>query len=327
MKIEMGESLVASWLKHVKGCIVVQTNWKPSPKWEEHNLDEIERLVQEGKQFFGQLDVFKQNASTAQILHQTECDVIGVAANANGTPGAWYAVESAFHENGVQYGNKHATAAKIAGKMFRAAIGLLCYMDVREGTICFAAPKVTHSYEEVLRPAFDKVVAFFRQQGFGFDFRLLINGDFRREIMESMCPLLDEVSDTAELYLRAAQLEIASGMQRKNENRTKGPEKAQASEDGDGTATKTGHLANTVMREILEGFENDSEVGDLLSEEYSKEAFGLNYPLLAKDGELFEKRRYYVSPLTICGARYYLCNNWFERNRAALEAWIAQHEE
>ena len=78
---------------------------------------------------------------------------------------------------------------------------------------------------------------------------------------------------------------------------------------------------------ILEGFENDSAVGDLLSEEYSKEAFGLNYPLLAKDGELFEKRRYYVSPLTICGARYYLCNNWFERNRAALEAWIAQHEE
>ena len=50
MKIEMGESLAASWLKHCKGCTLVQTNWKPSPKWEEHNLPDIERLMQEGKQ-------------------------------------------------------------------------------------------------------------------------------------------------------------------------------------------------------------------------------------------------------------------------------------
>ena len=28
MKIEMGESLFYSWLRHVKDCQIVQTNWK-----------------------------------------------------------------------------------------------------------------------------------------------------------------------------------------------------------------------------------------------------------------------------------------------------------
>lgn len=323
MKIEMCESLVASWLKHVKGCTVVQTNWKPSPNWEEHNLDDIERLVQEGKQFFGQLDIFKKNADATQILHQTECDVVGLSA----ADGSWHAVESAFHSNGVQYGkNKHESAAKIAGKLFRAAIGLHCYMDVRKGSICFAAPKVTHSYEEVLRPAFDMVVGFFRQQGFEFDFRLLINGDFQREIMEPMLPLVAEVSDTAELFLRAVQLEVVSGMPQKGGNRSGESGNANGNGESDVKATKIGNLVNTVVRAILEGLENDSEVEDLMSAEYSKEAFGLKFPLLVKDGEPFDKRRYYAEPLVICGVSYHLCNDWYARNRAALEAWIAQHE-
>ena len=30
MKIDIGESLVNSYLRHVKGCRIVQQNWKPS---------------------------------------------------------------------------------------------------------------------------------------------------------------------------------------------------------------------------------------------------------------------------------------------------------
>lgn len=29
MKIEMGESLFYSWLRHVKECQIVQTSWNP----------------------------------------------------------------------------------------------------------------------------------------------------------------------------------------------------------------------------------------------------------------------------------------------------------
>ena len=33
MKIKAGESLIFSWLRHVQGCPIAQTNWKPSPTW------------------------------------------------------------------------------------------------------------------------------------------------------------------------------------------------------------------------------------------------------------------------------------------------------
>jgi len=35
MKIEIGESLISSYLSHVEGCRIVQTNWKKSGNWEE----------------------------------------------------------------------------------------------------------------------------------------------------------------------------------------------------------------------------------------------------------------------------------------------------
>ena len=44
MKIEMGESLLYSWLRHVKECQIVQTNWKVSTKQELKNC--IIRLLQ-----------------------------------------------------------------------------------------------------------------------------------------------------------------------------------------------------------------------------------------------------------------------------------------
>lgn len=45
MKIEMGESLFYSWLRHVKECQVVQTNWKPSPSWQLQDEDGIKRFM------------------------------------------------------------------------------------------------------------------------------------------------------------------------------------------------------------------------------------------------------------------------------------------
>ncbi len=45
MKIEMGESLFYSWLRHVKACQIVQTNWKVSQHWELKHEAEIEAMA------------------------------------------------------------------------------------------------------------------------------------------------------------------------------------------------------------------------------------------------------------------------------------------
>lgn len=49
MKVEMGESLFYSWLGHVKECLVVQTNWKPSPSWSLQNEEALQQLESCGR--------------------------------------------------------------------------------------------------------------------------------------------------------------------------------------------------------------------------------------------------------------------------------------
>ena len=57
---------------------------------------------------------------------------------------------------------------------------------------------------------------------------------------------------------------------------------------------------------------DDNEVELMQSKDYSKDTFGLDYPLLVPaDGDV-DSVRYYASPLTIKGELYRLCSQWFE---------------
>lgn len=57
MKIEIGESLALSYLKHVKKCVIYQNNWKISSKWDKpendmaedifHKIKHIEEYIKE----------------------------------------------------------------------------------------------------------------------------------------------------------------------------------------------------------------------------------------------------------------------------------------
>ena len=64
MKIEMGESLFYSWLRHVKACQIVQTNWKVSQHWELKHEAEIEAMMKtidnhfSSKYGYGMSDVY-----------------------------------------------------------------------------------------------------------------------------------------------------------------------------------------------------------------------------------------------------------------------------
>lgn len=81
MKIEMGESLIYSWLRHEKLCQLVQTNWKVSPFWELENRQEIEDLFVICRNYFLEkhsLDISK-GCSLEQFLKQAEIDGIGIA--------------------------------------------------------------------------------------------------------------------------------------------------------------------------------------------------------------------------------------------------------
>jgi hypothetical protein len=90
---------------------------------------------------------------------------------------------------------------------------------------------------------------------------------------------------------------------------------------------KIGKIAQTFLRKALEeGKADDNEVELMQSKDYSKDTFGLDYPLLVPaDGDV-DSVRYYAYPLTIKGVLYRLCSQWFEvssnNDRPQLLAWL-----
>jgi hypothetical protein len=80
MKIEVGESLIFSWLRHVQGCPIVQTSWKPSPAWpvrtEAALASEFETMRKIAEERLG-FEVFKKS-SFQQFIRQAEIDVLGL---------------------------------------------------------------------------------------------------------------------------------------------------------------------------------------------------------------------------------------------------------
>ena len=80
MKIEIAESLIASYLKHVKKCLIVQTNWGVSSNWdvEETANNQTQAVYDKIITHPEFSDVFKKSELN-QILRQSEVDAIGIS--------------------------------------------------------------------------------------------------------------------------------------------------------------------------------------------------------------------------------------------------------
>lgn len=233
MKIEIAESMVYSWLRHVKGCHVVQTNWKISPEWPIHHREELEQLMQASSDYFSSVlrpkselgdvgllqdtatssavqeyNIFKQTAGLPQLLAQTECDVLGIALNAGKCSAT--AVEVAFHENGLNYsGGRVVTAKKIVSKFLRIIFALRGIFSLDEAEIVFASPHVKPACVKQIEDMMDELNAFLRSVSLtGFSVSVLFNEEFNSEML---LPLVESVekygaADGAELFVRALKL-------------------------------------------------------------------------------------------------------------------------
>jgi hypothetical protein len=99
VKIEIGESLIRSWLRHVEGCQFAELNWKPSAAWPRQNRVLVEAMFVKAQsqwpEAFGKGDV-------EQFLKQAEVDVIGL--NFFEGQQTLNLVDVAFHSGGLNYG-------------------------------------------------------------------------------------------------------------------------------------------------------------------------------------------------------------------------------
>jgi hypothetical protein len=199
VKIEIGESLMLSYLKHVKKCIFYQSNWKVSSNWvvDEKNNDEVLFVYNNIIKHNEFSDIFKSDLN--QLIKQAEIDVIGMDKN-----GIIYTVDIAFHENGLNYGSKIETKNRVFKKLLRSYLTLLAYFPNRKYELIFASPKVHNATETIINDYFNVLNSSFSNEN--VIFKYISNDLFRDDIVFPTIELTKIDSDTNELFLRAIKL-------------------------------------------------------------------------------------------------------------------------
>lgn len=239
MKIEMGESLMLSWVRHVKHCQIATLNWKCSGCWENYNQQEINNLIQKMKTKFSD-DIFGKKTNMNQIISQAELDVLGINVD-NSMVQNVYAIDIAFHENGLLYkDNLH----KITEKMLRSALVLYSVFNVKTGHIIFASPKVQPKDVDLLQRRTAEIEQFMKSQGFDFNFIFLCNQQFYKEILVPVTQQSETIADTSELFMRC--LQMISLFQQNNTELSYKPTKTRTTDSIRQTGSSTDYNNNLV---------------------------------------------------------------------------------
>lgn len=341
MKIEMGESLILSWLRHIEKCQSVQLNWKPSTShWTLSNEDNIDLLMKTVNDYYETkhgFNIFKNSKSSLQLLQQGELDALGLQIK-DGMVTNLYGVDVAFHEAGLNYGDKRSTVERVIKKLVRTSMLLIGYFNMGKGKIIFASPKINKSICEPLLYHLEELKGIYSNFDFHFEFDIIANQEFNSKILEPVINISSTVADTAELFLRSVQM-----YQMFNNHETAMIKTEIASthlEEENVEVVSEPRIASLVQKTFIDLISNGKlskeKVTHLCDERYSKETFLLPYPMLIKlveGSNIKEQRkingrdRYYAEPLTIHEEKYLFCNHWVEKSRYPYKKWLKNMEE
>ena len=328
MKIEIGENLIYSYLKHVEGCRIVQTNWKTSNQWkiteyEEKQSRELFEKIKTSSLFQG---IFKNN-SFDQLIKQAEIDVIGL----NPAEKSIFGIDVAFHVAGLNYGSTEETALRIMKKIFRTVFILQTYFsDYDKINSFFVTPKVNPSTEKPIRHFIEEANRLIGDDMISIDF--IANELFYSSIIDSTLKNIDDDSDTSELYLRSMKLmRLDSRLPRKN---IKEKEKRMEETQINYTSTtdkrtmngmKIGQFVQYNMRKLHEqNLISDKEIENLQDRFYSKQVFDQTFEILrSSDKEIRgeDGRNRYYAREKFCGD-YHLTSQWVERHWEPFLSWM-----
>ena len=333
MKIEMGESLCYSFLRHVKGCWLVQTNWKVSEHWEQMlSDDELEKLFQSMRERFSEFDkdgsVFKGTKGGKQFLKQGEIDAVGL-----GQDGSVHAMDVAFHENGLNYGG--GAAKRVLKKLLRTLFTLQAYHRAEvKRHIYFASPKVHQGVQGPLEEMFGMLEVEYPS----VDWHLLTNEEFTRGLLAPTLEKAGRVSDTSELFVRAAKLLELGGVARtETENRlperplgesnsrpaqqpyvVEGSTRERGGRNASEQQTLLQPLVRSLMKTLLEDYPNllgETDLRRMMDAETCTDDLNLRlggFPILRRmeEGRVISGHARYWAK--VYGGRFYVTNNWWQ---------------
>jgi len=358
MKIEIGESLLSSYLKHVKNCIIVQTNWKVSSNWnlDENRMDEVDLIYHNIKKHNEFSEIFKSDLS--QIIKQAEIDVIGID-----NTDTLYMAEVAFHENGLQYGGKIDTKNRVIKKLLRAYMTAVYFFPDKQYNIIFASPKVNNATQVIIDDYFHVLNTDFAMENVKFNF--ISNDNFKSDILIPTINAIQTESDTSELFSRSFKLldlfnltkpndknstQLATETEQINiskqtlllnndsvENNVKFDKNNSLSIDKyveikgiriqllKNTGESIQDFIKRTLNLMLHGkLIPETEIVKLLNPEYCKKTFYLQFPLLQTDSlktiDASGRSRYWKNKFD---RKYYVCSQWWIANESIYESkWM-----
>jgi len=345
MKVEIGEYLLLPWLCHVKNCQIVQTNWKPSFfSWEFGKEKALQRLMTESDIFFREnydYEIYRKTPSFSRLIQKTKIDNLGIAYENDYRH--IYAVNAAYHEDGLDYGSEDDTAIKVLNRMLRTAMCIYGYFGWSTGDIIFASPKINKETMDILKPCIQHVLVLLRKNGLKYNLQLMANRDFNEKILQPVLAVTSFIGGTAEFFVRRLHSDNICADDRQTEKNT-GESKTGAGDidnvsrvEPDGTdelsGMKIGELVQSVLLKMFSNNEITPEEVELMQTfHYSRKIFDIQYPLLVKasSGDGQAVLRYWPETVEIYGEKYFICSEWFEtpqnNDREYFMNWLANKE-
>lgn len=324
MKIEIAENLVCSYLKHVEGCRIVQTNWKTSNQWkiteyEEKQSRELFIKISNSTLF---KDIFKNN-SFEQLIKQAEIDIIGI----NSTEKSIFGIDVAFHTAGLNYGSNDETKTRIFKKLFRTVFIMQTYFsDYDKFNSFFVSPKVNPATEKPIRDLINEANKIIGDEMISIDF--IANESFYSTIVDPMINNIDDDNDTSELFLRSIKLmQLDKRTQFINTSKITNNigKSITTSNKKEVDGMKIGQFIQYNMRKAYEqNLVSNEEILNLQDKLYSKKMFDQTYEILrSSDKEitgLDGRNRYYTKEKFF--GNYFLNSQWVEKHWEPFLNWL-----
>ena len=315
MTLEMGESLMYSWMRHVKGCQIVQTNWKVSPTWDMRYFSDAEKLYNrflKDLHSYGLIDDDATSITFKQSLYQTEIDVIGLNKTSTNHNGKIYATEVAYHSDGLHYSKdgKNNSINKVISKLVRTAVAIYAVWGNIEAEILFVTPAIAVSLNHSIQTAITTLNNLAKSYGLKFKFRFIAGADFKLRIIDPVYIMSQGVNDSSEMFLRAQKLLDISGVL-DVKNNLKNPD----SFDEFGAV---GEIANKALRAVLSNKIINNKIITGLQPLISSSKL----TPIVKTVPHGLSNRYYMTPIMAKNGEFYLCNNWFITKKKALINYI-----
>lgn len=329
MKIEIGENLAYTYLKHFEGCRIVQTNWKTSGRWK---LTEFEKepainLFNEIKKLENFTEIFR-NISFEQIMKQAEIDLLGI----NTIESSVFGVEIAFHSSGVNYGEKGFNVSKIIKKLLRTIIVMQCYFkDFDKFNAYFITPKSSEYAKTKITQLIEEIKYFINDDSISIQF--ISDETFYEQIVNPIIADDFKEHDNNELFSRAVKMLKLNykiiplksvGTDFKYSPKIRNEIKKRSVDD-----MKIGQYVQSRMKQLQQkNLLSSLEIENLLNQEYSKTVFNQNFPVLKRvDDDIKDykgRSRYYTNEMYF--GEYYLTSQWFEYHWEPFLSWLKKVE-